>query len=88
MDLLAAYLPKTSSATTSGYMEGGGLYALGLIHAGHGKNIVDYIMTQLKDATNEPVKHGGCLGLGLAALGTCRQVIYKHCRNHGRIQVL
>ena len=77
MELLSVYLPKSSSTgTTSGYMEGGGLYALGLIHAGHGKAIIDYLMGQLKDAVNEPVRHGGCLGLGLAALGSGRHDVY------------
>lgn len=37
----------------SPYAEGGGLYALGLIHANHGANITDYLLTRLKDATNE-----------------------------------
>ncbi|XP_063715844.1 26S proteasome non-ATPase regulatory subunit 1-like [Symsagittifera roscoffensis] len=77
LDLLSVYLPKGSSTgTSSGYMEGGGLYALGLIHAGHGKAIIEYLMTQVKDAVNEPVRHGGCLGLGLAALGSGRYDVY------------
>jgi 26S proteasome regulatory subunit N2 len=76
LDLLSAYLPKSTASSTSGFMEGGGLYALGLIHAGHGTHIIDYLMGQLKDAGNEPVRHGACLGLGLAALGTGRQDVY------------
>ena len=37
----------------SPYSEGGGLYALGLIHANHGANITEYLLNQLKDATDE-----------------------------------
>lgn len=37
----------------SPFSEGGGLYALGLIHANHGANIIEYLLNQLKDATDE-----------------------------------
>lgn len=50
--LMQSYLPK-ETGPSSGYSEGGGLYALGLIHANHGDNIVDYLLQQLKDAQNE-----------------------------------
>lgn len=77
--LMQSYLPK-ETGPSSGYSEGGGLYALGLIHANHGANIIEYLMTQLKDAQNENVRHGGCLGLGLAAMGTHRQDIYEQLK--------
>ncbi|OXB62078.1 hypothetical protein ASZ78_010483 [Callipepla squamata] len=60
----------------SAYQEGGGLYALGLIHANHGGDIIDYLLNQLKNASNDIVRHGGSLGLGLAAMGTARQDVY------------
>lgn len=69
---MSSYLPK-DAGSSAGYTEGGGLYALGLIHANHGGGITDYLLNQLKEATNEVVRHGGCLGLGLAAMGTHRQ---------------
>ena len=50
---------------------------MGLIHANHGGNIIDYLLNQLKGAQNEAVKHGGCLGLGLAAMGTHRNDVYE-----------
>lgn len=50
--LMQSYLPK-ETGPSSGYSEGGGLYALGLIHANHGANIIDYLLQQLKDAQNE-----------------------------------
>jgi hypothetical protein len=74
--LMQAYLPK-DSGPGSGYTEGGGLYALGLIHANHGRAIIDYLLNQLKEAQNEATRHGGCLGLGLAAMGTNRQDVYE-----------
>ncbi|KAF7269013.1 hypothetical protein GWI33_017934 [Rhynchophorus ferrugineus] len=77
--LMQSYLPK-EVGPSSGYSEGGGLYALGLIHANHGANIIDYLLAQLKDAQNEMVRHGGCLGLGLAAMGTHRQDVYEQLK--------
>ena len=49
---MSTYLPKDSSSS-SAYSEGGGLYALGLIHANHGGEITEYLVNQLKDATSE-----------------------------------
>ena len=78
---MSAYLPK-DSANSFPFSDGGGLYALGLIHANHGGEIIEYLLTQLRAATTEPVKHGACLGLGLAAMGTARQDIYDELRNN------
>jgi len=44
--------------------------------------MMDYLLSQLRDATSDVVRHGGCLGVGLAAMGTSRQDVYdqlKHC---------
>jgi len=44
--------------------------------------MIDYLLSQLRDATSDVVRHGGCLGVGLAAMGTARQDVYdqlKHC---------
>ncbi|KAF5287749.1 hypothetical protein FQA39_LY15769 [Lamprigera yunnana] len=79
LTLMQSYLPK-EVGPSSGYSEGGGLYALGLIHANHGANITDYLLGQLKDAQNEMVRHGGCLGLGLAAMGTHREDVYEQLK--------
>jgi 26S proteasome regulatory subunit N2 len=54
---------------------------LGLIHANHGGAITDYLLNQVKDATNESIRHGGCLGLGLAAMGTNRNDVYEQVIN-------
>jgi len=55
LELMRSYLPprENNSSGSSGYSEGGGLYALGLIHANHGAAINDYLLGQLKDAHNE-----------------------------------
>lgn len=52
LQLMATYLPKDTSPG-SAYQEGGGLYALGLIHANHGGDIIDYLLNQLKNASND-----------------------------------
>lgn len=49
---MQSYLPK-EAGPSSGFSEGGGLYALGLIHANHGAAITEYLLGQLKDAQNE-----------------------------------
>merc|ERR1712168_24916 len=77
LSLMQSYLPK-ESATSSGFAEGGGLYALGLIHANHGGEITEYLLGQVNDATSEQIKHGG--GLGLAAMGTHRADVYEQLK--------
>lgn len=79
LNLMSTYLPK-EAGPGSAYSEGGGLYALGMIHANHGGEITEYLLNQLKDATTDMVRHGGCLGLGLAAMGTARQDIYEQLK--------
>ncbi|KAK7477127.1 hypothetical protein BaRGS_00031613 [Batillaria attramentaria] len=79
LNLMSSYLPKDTTAG-SAYSEGGGLYALGLIHANHGGEITEYLLGQLKDASTDMVRHGGCLGLGLAAMGTENQDIYEQLK--------
>lgn len=84
LHLLAPYLPKIpapAAGTTAGYTEGGALYALGLIYANHGLSIIDYLLNQLKENHyNEAIRHGACLGLGLAAMGTNRIDIYNQLK--------
>ena len=43
---LSEFLQDTAG-TSSGYAEGGGLYALGLIHANHGAEIIEYLLGQV-----------------------------------------
>jgi len=82
LKLMSTYLPKDSSGGSS-YQEGGGLFAIGLIHANHGAGkITEYLQNQLGSATNEVVRHGGCLGIGLAAMGTANQDVYELLKNN------
>ena len=80
LSLMQSYLPKDAAGTSSGYAEGGGLYALGLIHANHGGEITEYLLGQVKETTNEMIKHAGCLGLGLASTGTHRADVYEQLK--------
>ncbi|VEL20225.1 unnamed protein product [Protopolystoma xenopodis] len=81
--LMSAYLPKeVNGSSGSVYTEGGGLFALGLIHANHGAGMTEYLLNQCKEATSEPVRHGACLGLGLAAMGTGREDVYEQIKSN------
>ncbi|XP_064393012.1 26S proteasome non-ATPase regulatory subunit 1-like isoform X2 [Halichondria panicea] len=80
LNLMASYLPRDSSGS-SPYAEGGGLYAIGLIHANHGLNMMDYLSKELRN-TSEVVRHGGCLGLGLAAMGTANLDAYEQLKEN------
>lgn len=48
---MAPYLPREGQST-SPYSEGGALYALGLIHASHGQDIRDFLLSSLSNATD------------------------------------
>jgi len=52
--LLAPYLPRAGVTSGSPFSEGGALYALGLIHANHGKDVVPTILAALK-ASRRPL---------------------------------
>ncbi|KAE9552793.1 hypothetical protein FO519_004010 [Halicephalobus sp. NKZ332] len=80
LKLLDPYLPK-GEPDQFGYKEGGSLYAYGLIHANHGSpNVIDYLQKQLSNATTAAVRHGACLGLGIAAMGTHNEGVYTQLR--------
>ena len=72
--LLAPYMPKDAPAgvpnTGSPYSQGGSLYAFGLIYANHEGWAVDFIRDHFNKASDEVVKHGGALGLGVAGMAT------------------
>ena len=80
--LLEPYLPKQGGLSTGSiYSQGGALYAYGLIHANHGADALDYLRTQLGDADDEVVQHGGALGLGIAGMATGDQAIFEKLRD-------
>ena len=52
---------QDTAGTSSGYAEGGGLYALGLIYANHGQDINEYLLGQvdlLRHTYINPEYHG------------------------------
>jgi 26S proteasome regulatory subunit N2 len=83
MELLSPYLPTEGNGQTSGsgsqYAEGGALYALGLVNAGHGSGrpVETYLIEKLKAASLEPVQHGAALGLGVAGMGSGNVEAYE-----------
>ncbi|KAF9022936.1 26S proteasome regulatory complex non-ATPase subcomplex Rpn2/Psmd1 subunit [Hymenopellis radicata] len=73
MTILGPYLPSGEGESTmqgAAYSEGGALYALGLISAGCGSGVTDYLRDTLKSAQGEVVQHGAALGLGIAGMGS------------------
>ncbi|KAG0026231.1 proteasome regulatory particle base subunit [Podila clonocystis] len=78
--LLAPYLPQ-DGVTASPYSEGGSLFALGLIHANHGDEVLEYLRNTLKNTQIEVLQHGACLGLGTAGMATDSDDIYEELKN-------
>ncbi|KAF1762524.1 hypothetical protein GCK72_010786 [Caenorhabditis remanei] len=80
MKVLDPYLPK-ESVEGFGFKEGGAMLAYGLIHAKHGDATAMSTLAQwLKTADNEPVRHGACLGFGVAGLGSSSISGYEKVR--------
>jgi 26S proteasome regulatory subunit N2 len=75
--LLEPYLPKDSVSSGSHYEQGGSLYALGLIYANHGSNVLDLLLKQFQNASEEVIQHGGALGLGVAGMATGSEEIFE-----------
>lgn len=80
--VMAPYLP--GSRSSSRFIKGGSLYGLGLIYAGFGRDIVDYLKTHLiensgttGDEDVDVLLHGASLGVGLAAMGTANNEVYE-----------
>jgi 26S proteasome regulatory subunit N2 len=78
--LLEPYLPKDSVSTGSHYEQGGSLYALGMIYANHGSNVLDYLLKQFQNASEEVIQHGGALGVGVAGMATGSEEIFDASR--------
>ncbi|KAJ8325860.1 proteasome regulatory particle base subunit [Batrachochytrium dendrobatidis] len=80
MALLAPYLPREGVAG-SPYSEGGALFALGLINANHGTQVLPYLSKALKDTQDEVIQHGAALGLGVAGMSTGNEELYDDLKN-------
>ncbi|KAM3728461.1 26S proteasome non-ATPase regulatory subunit [Dirofilaria immitis] len=70
LKLLDPYLPK-GEADQFGFKEGGSLYAY----------VISYLRDQLLKATTSAARHGACLGLGLAAMGTHDEQVFVQLRD-------
>ena len=81
LKLLEPYLPRDAVVAGSVYSQGGSLYALGLIYANHGTDVLGYLREQFKKSGEEVVQHGGALGLGLAGMATGSEDIYKELKD-------
>lgn len=79
--LLDPYLPKDTVSSGSHYEQGGSLYALGLIYSNHGTHVLDYLLKQFQNASEEVIQHGGALGLGVAGMGTGSEEIFDAFKN-------
>jgi 26S proteasome regulatory subunit N2 len=79
--LLEPYLPRETSMSGSVYSQGGSLFALGLIYTNHGTDVLEYLRTNFKRATEEVVQHGGALGLGVAGMATGSEQIYEDLKD-------
>lgn len=82
--VLQPYLP---GATSSPYTNGGALYGLGLIYAGHGREVLDYLRQQVVENSDSAdnkdsdiILHGGCLGAGVAAMGLADLQVYEELK--------
>ncbi|QLL32355.1 hypothetical protein HG536_0C05240 [Torulaspora globosa] len=80
--IMAPYLP--GSRSTSRYIKGGSLYALGLIYAGFGRDIIDYLKSNIVENSSatgdediDVLLHGASLGIGLAAMGSASIEVYE-----------
>lgn len=86
MTVLKPYLPSASESSaphSNPYTEGGSLYALGLIHAGHGhgKEALSYLLNNLRNNTDETIQHGAALGLGITGLASQDEEVYGYLRD-------
>lgn len=84
--ILAPYLPQGDNAASgSPYTRGGSLYALGLIFAGHGNEVLDYLQEQIENTASDDggdvVLHGACLGIGVAGMGSGKASLYDKLRD-------
>ncbi|KAF5102609.1 hypothetical protein D0Z00_000319 [Geotrichum galactomycetum] len=81
--ILQPYFP--GSPQGSCYTQGGSLYALGIIFAGHGREVIEYLRNQVVSTAvqgheDEVVLHGASLGLGVAGMGSGNTDIYEELK--------
>ncbi|KAF5312814.1 hypothetical protein D9619_003415 [Psilocybe cf. subviscida] len=82
--ILGPYLPQAAGESNipgANYSEGGALYALGLINAGCGSDVTNYLRDALRAAQGEVVQHGAALGLGVAGMGSKSLEAFEDLKN-------
>ncbi|ABN65079.2 predicted protein [Scheffersomyces stipitis CBS 6054] len=79
--ILKPYLPGSSGAP---HTKGGSLFALGLIYAGHGREIIDYLKSYIDEHGNsagsndtDVMLHGAALGAGVAGMASGSESLYE-----------
>jgi len=82
--LLQPYLPENNG---SPYTKSGSLFGLGLIYAGHGKEVLDYLRGHLLSGTNnadnsdfDVLLHGAALAVGVAGMGSNDEEVYEELK--------
>lgn len=84
MRVLRPMLPNPAEPEQSPSVAGGSLYALGLIHANRGAiegdEALPFLVNHLSHHS-EIVRHGACLGVGLAAMGSCNELAFTEMTN-------
>ncbi|ODV80200.1 26S proteasome regulatory complex, non-ATPase subcomplex, Rpn2/Psmd1 subunit [Suhomyces tanzawaensis NRRL Y-17324] len=80
-NILKPYLPGSSGAAHS---KGGSLFALGLIYAGHGREIIEYLKLFIDEHGNsagssetEIILHGAALGAGVAGMASGSESLFE-----------
>ncbi|KAI5951222.1 RPN2 [Candida jiufengensis] len=79
--ILKPYLPGSTSAA---HTKGGSLFALGLIFAGHGREVIGYLKNFIDENGNaagsneiDVQLHGASLGAGVAGMGLKSEELYE-----------
>ncbi|CAN6641772.1 26S proteasome regulatory subunit Rpn2p [Trichomonascus vanleenenianus] len=82
--ILQPYLPGNQGSC---YTQGGSLYGLGIVFAGHGREVIDYLRKHVVEGENgaqgseaEVVLHGAALGVGVAGMGSGSLAIYEELK--------
>lgn len=83
--ILQPYLPEIQGGSC--YTQGGSLYGLGIIFAGHGREVVDYLRKHVTDtganvqgSESEVILHGAALGVGVAGMGSGSLDVYNELK--------
>lgn len=77
LKIIQPHLHGSGKEGGGSYQEGGAFYAIGLAFSNYGNNITNHFSSYSIDKMDSVVQHGYALGIGLAAMGTCRKDLYS-----------